>query len=99
MTSLYGYGILVPQYKYHTVGSLQAKTIVTCVRIFSEPSKTLESNWRHNSDIVSGFELSQMIATVLKFYEFYLHPTELSPSSFFTALNIEGRHFSQLSYS
>ena len=27
-------GGLVAQYKYHTEGSLQAKTIVTCVRIF-----------------------------------------------------------------
>ena len=25
---------VLPQYKYYTVDSLQAKTIVTCVRIF-----------------------------------------------------------------
>ena len=87
------------QCKYHTAGSLQAKTIVTCVRIFWEPSKPLESNWRHNSDIVSGFELCQMIAIVLKFYEFCLHLTKLSPSPFFMALNVKGHHFSQLSYS
>ena len=88
---------IIPQYIY-TVGSLQAKTIVTRVRIFWEPSKPLESNWLHNSDIVNGFELCQMIAIVLKFYEFCLHLTKLSPSPFFMALNVEEHHFSQLSY-
>ena len=34
-----------------------------------------------------------MIAIVLKFYEFCLHLTELSPSPFFTALNSEEQHF------
>ena len=70
-------------YAIGLVGSLQAKTIMTCVRIFWVPSKTLKSNWRHNSDIVSGFELCQMIAIVLNFYEFCLHLTKLSPSPFF----------------
>ena len=56
--------------------------MMTCVRIFWEPSKTLESYRRHNSDIVKGYELGQMIAIVLKFYEFCLHLTELSPSPF-----------------
>ena len=55
--------------------------------------------WHHNSDIVSGFELCQMIAFIPKFYEFCLHLTELSSSPFSTALNVEEQHFSQLSYS
>ena len=84
---------VVSQYKYHTVGSLQAKTIVTCVRIFGEPSKTLESNWPNNSDIVSGFELFQMIAIVPKFYKFCLHLTKLSPSPFFTPEMLKGTIF------
>ena len=48
--------VVIPQYKYHTVLSLQAKTIVTCVRIFWEVKAELVFFWRHNSDMVGGRE-------------------------------------------
>ena len=46
--------VVKSQYKYHTVLSLRAKTIVTCVRIFWEVKAELGFFWRHNNDMVSG---------------------------------------------
>ena len=72
---------VIAQYKNISVDSLQAKTIVMCVSIFWEPSKTFGVKWHHNtldSDIGSRIELYQMIAIVLIFYEFCLHLTEMS---------------------
>ena len=54
--------------------------------------------WRHNNDIVSGFELCQMIAIALKFYEFCLRLSAFSPSLFSGALSAERQYFLELSY-
>ena len=58
--------------------SLWTKTILSCVRIFWEPSKSFESNWRHNSGILSRFKLCLMRAIVPKFKKFCLHLTAVT---------------------
>ena len=81
--------------KISTVGSLDCDV---CPH-FLRANQNFGLKWRHNSDVVSGFELCQIIAIGLKFYEFCLHHAKLSPSPISTALNVEEDHFSQLSCS